>query len=152
VWAYATIGMSRTPMPYPPDWRERRPERRCELMVVSHEQYSEIVADLSVLAAFPFAQNTFFEFGDRIVGGAGNAIVPGSPLGDIIFLGPGTIGQPEELSQLHDEQGRTIDVLCVCPIYDSERRYAAEHGVSDLLDLLIQHDADAADFFREPVV
>lgn len=147
-WVYATIGMSRQPMPYPTDWAREKPERRVELFIYARRRIDELRILLTSLAEYPFDKMTFFGPEHTILGNRG--IVEGSPLTDILFIRP--YGEPPEFEIIHYDDTHHVEMLWVIPIYRSERQFIREDGWNALQDLFYQQGTDTSDFFREAVV
>ena len=150
IWTYATIGVSRYPMPYPPNWRHDKSDKRIELLMYAYQPMQELVDLLGGLALYPFSQRTFLGVGHTIPGPRGGAVVEGSPLTDILLIP--ALTEPKEFRILHIDQDHHIELLWVVPIYNSERLFVKEHGWGKLVELFSDKEVNAKDFTRLPVV
>lgn len=144
-WAYATVGASRLPMPTPEKLFGGRKER-IELVIFSDRQRAELQDILANLVAFPFCNRTWLGDGHTIPGPKG--VTDDSPLTDILLTEPRWL---EGLGVLHHSADDHTRVLCVVPIYPSERIFKVQHGYDTFLDLLAESDTDVTDLVRGPV-
>jgi hypothetical protein len=145
-WAYATVGAIRIPMPTPEKLFGSRKER-IELLILSDRQCDELQGILTSLIAYPFCKQTWLGVGHTIPGPKG--VTDDSPLTDILLTEPQWL---EGLGVLHHSDDDHTRVLCVMPIYPSERDFKVERGYDAFLDLLSNNDADVAGLARPPLI
>lgn len=144
-WRYLTVGMSRKPMP-----AAAADEHRAELLLYSSEQRPELADALAGLASYPFEYETNLGVGHTIAGEAGQGIVPGSPLTEILLTPVYFEDAGFDTWQVSD--GTHVQVLWVTPIHTSEREFILKHGWRALVEgPFIEQELDAADLFRGPV-
>jgi hypothetical protein len=149
IYVYATIGMSRYPMPYPANWNEEKPERRVELLMYASRETPDAADVIAGLAVYPFFNRTFLGVGHRVSGPKGGGIIEGSLMTDVL-LAP-ALSEPQALRAMHIG-GYHVDILWVVPIHPTERAYANEHGWRKLIELFSDAEVDSTDFFRESAV
>jgi hypothetical protein len=146
-WVYATLGISRYPMPYLITGDGKATTHRIELFIYSKTATQELANLLISLGEYPFDNNTFLGIGHTIPGDSG--IVPEAALSDVLFLKP--YNEPDAFEFLQLTPELHIQMLWVVPIFRSERQLVLEHGWRALVQKFSEAELDSADFFRAPV-
>jgi hypothetical protein len=151
MWVYATIGMSRSPMPYPAGWEGDRSELRAEVYMYTYEQRDDLTEQLINIAEYPFVEGTFLWSTHRMHA-PGGGLIPGTSLRDALFIPPSDTGEPPEFDYARDHEGHEIAILCVVPLYESETRLGQQSGSEAIVQLFAQQGVDHADLRRKPAV
>ena len=141
-WVYTTVGMSHKVMPHT--------EQRIELIFYSRKPDKEIARFLTSLVAYPFIHGTFFGPGHTIVGSAGDGIVKGSPLTDVLLTVP--YFEPPEFEVIKHTGDSHTHILWAIPLHPSERLYVKQHGHMELLARFSENSTRASDLWRSAVV
>lgn len=145
---YATVGMSRLPMPGGEDYHDGH-GHRAELLLHTRQPSHELADTLATLAHYPFARWIELGWTHTIAGTPGVGIVKGSPLTDILL---GVPPWPAEFATIHHRDGAQTRMLLVVPLYPHERAFKIAHG-ADALTNRFQRDAiDLWDLWRGPYV
>ena len=148
-WVYATIGVSRKPMPDIDKLGGNVPYQRIELVLYANQADNSLRDIMLMLALIPFVDSSSLAPGDTVVGIAEEGIVKGSPLTEMLITRPYSASQ--EFQLIHHSDGSHTDILWAIPLYVSERIYAKEHGYKALEKLFQAGDTDTSDFWRSPV-
>jgi hypothetical protein len=149
-WVYATIGVSRKPMPDIDKSVGEVPYQRIELILYANEADSSLRDIMLKLALIPFVDSSSLAPGDTVVGIAEEGVVKGSPLTEMLITHAYSASQ--EFQVMHHSDGSHTDILWAIPIHVSERIYAKEHGYKALEKLFQADGTDTSDFWRSPVV
>ncbi len=147
-WIYATIGMSREPMPYPKDWTLARLERRAELFLYSRKQNENLPDLLWSLAKYPFEYSTFLGPGHTMQ--RESEVITGATMSDILLLKP--IGEPQSFQVVHLSDDQHAQMLWVIPVHRAERTFVKEKGTEALIELFFKYGTDTSDFRRSSVI
>jgi hypothetical protein len=138
-----TCGMAELPMHVPPGWSETPhvevsialpPDWPLSMAALRHERYSWPVRLLKQLGRLPHENETFLWNGHTLHGDRSEPYAPDTTLCGSLIVPP--LVAPRGFEEFDVDDGRSVRILGVLPLYAEELELKLEHGLDALLHVL----------------